>query len=178
VLGLGLIAFGLISVAVLFPVGLRTNQAAVGETYAAQHAEQFLHVMKAKITSPDNDQANWAAYAQTFPTTKPGENEPASEWKSWVQQDVVTYKTKGDEKQFYLVKQTGPDGEQLQFSAVCRVWRSPVVIGHYEDGSWQEVTFPSSEAIGLNVEISWPADMPYAGRQKSLYQLEVYRPEL
>jgi hypothetical protein len=176
ILGLGLIAFGLISIAALFPVGLRANQAAMGETYAAQHAEQFLHLLKSKITSPDNDQANWGIYAEALPTSKPGESEPG-EWDGFLKQDTIAYKVADQSKAFYRIEQLGMDDDDVQFSAVCRVWRSPVVIGHYDDGVWKEVSFPSDEAIDLNVEISWPSDKPYPGRHKSLYQLEVYRSE-
>ncbi len=180
VLGLGLIAFGLISIAALFPVGLRANQAAIGETYAAEHADQFLHLLKAKIVSPEDDQANWTTYAAALPTTKPTSSEPTAEsdWSTWLIQGMSTYMVAGSQKQFYRIRQQGLDENDTQFQAVCRVWRTPVTVAHYDGGIWGELTFTSDQAIGLNVEISWPADKPYASRQKSLYQLEVYRPEL
>ena len=31
-------------------------------------------------------------------------------------------------------------------------------------------------AVQLNVEVSWPANLPYAARQKSHYVLEVFNP--
>jgi len=206
VLGLGLIAFGLISIAALFPVGLRANQAAIGETYAAEHADQFLHLLKSRMTASEDSQANWSTCALALPETKPSDSEPTS-WDSWLQQGMVTYSVAGTQNQFYRIRQEGLDKEiavdnaeekyaddeaeqakqvaaimaaayDPQFQAVCRVWRTPVTIAHYESGTWQEITFTTDQAIGLNVEISWPADKPYASRQKSLYQLEVHRPEL
>lgn len=179
VLGLGLIAFGLISIAALFPVGLRANQAAIGETYAAEHADQFLHLLKAKIVAPDDNQANWTTYAVALPTSKPTTSEPtATGWADWLIQGLSTYAVGGTQKQFYRIRQQGLDANDTQFQAVCRVWRTPVTVAHYESGIWTEIVFTADQAIGLNVEISWPADKPYASRQKSLYQLEVYRPEL
>lgn len=182
VLGLGLIAFGLISIAALFPVGLRANQAAVGETYAAEHADQFLHMLKARITAPDNSQANWATYAVGLPASKPLGSEPASGWSAWLQQGLVTYEEAGSNREFYRLRQWAyTEAETLkdiQFSAVCRVWRTPVSLTRYDGGTWSTINFPAEDAIALNVEISWPADRPYASRQKALYQLEVYRPEL
>lgn len=209
VLGLGLIAFGLISIAALFPVGLRANQAAIGETYAAEHADQFVHLLKARMTAADDgssggNEVNWATYALALPEIKPAGSEPTS-WETWLYQGVITYSVGGTQKQFYRIRQEGVDKKialenvkeqetseatqedvekvrvtpfDPQFVAVCRVWRTPVTIAHYELGTWQEITFTPDQAIGLNVEISWPADKPYASRQKSLYQLEVYRPEL
>ena len=186
VLGLGLIAFGLISIAALFPVGLRANQAAVGETYAAEHADQFLHVFKARITAPDNEQANWGTYAVGLPASKPLGSEPVSGWATWLQQGLVTYEAAGSNGEFHRLRQWAYSEvvggketfKDVQFSAVCRVWRTPVSLTRYEDGSWNTIDFPAEEAVALNVEISWPADRPYASRQKAVYQLEVYRPEL
>jgi Tfp pilus assembly protein PilV len=177
ILGLGLIAFGLISIAALFPVGLRANQAAMGETYAAQHAEQFLHTVKAVITSAEEDQASWAKYAEVLPTSKPGSSEP-DDWDKFLAQDAVLYRIAGDHKQFYRIEQVGIDEDDVQFSAICRVWRSTVVITRYADGLWKDTTYDPSDAIDLNVEISWPADKPYESRRKSLFQLEIFRPEL
>jgi hypothetical protein len=178
VLGLGLIAFGLISIAALFPVGLRANQAAVGETYAAEHADQFLHLVKATVTAPDNDQANWTNYAVNFPESKPTGDEPATGWTVWLQQGVTKYEVAGARGEFHRIRQIGLEGTDVQFSAICRVWRTPVVLTRYNDGAWETITFTADQAIALNVEVSWPADRPYATRQKALYQLEVYRPEL
>lgn len=202
VLGLGLIAFGLISIAALFPVGLRANQAAIGETYAAEHADQFLHLLKARMTAPDENTPNsnevsWNTYVLVLPESKPADGEP-TEWATWLYQGVVTYSVAGSQRQFYQIRQEGIDKQiaienakddeeankiraasfDPEFVAVCRVWRTPVTIAHYELDKWTEITFPADQAVGLNVEISWPASKPYASRQKSLYQLEVYRPEL
>lgn len=186
VLGLGLIAFGLISIAALFPVGLRANQAAVGETYAAEHADQFLHLLKARITAPDNAQANWTTYAVGLPTSKPLGSEPTSGWAAWLRQGLVAYEVAGGNGEFHQIRQWAYSEEaggtetfkDLQFSALCRVWRTPVSLTRYENGNWNTISFTADEAIALNVEISWPLDRPYASRQKALYQLEVYRPEL
>lgn len=181
VLGLGLIAFGLISIAALFPVGLRANQAAVGETYAAEYADQFLHLFRARLISPDNGQANWTDLAVALPESKPLGAEPApgsADWSTWLQQGIATYQVAGENGEFHRIRQSGLAAEDVQFSAVCRVWRTPVSITRFQSGSWSTLTFTAQQAIGLNVEISWPADRPYASRQKSLYQIEVYRPEL
>ncbi len=190
VLGLGLIAFGLISMAALFPVGLRANQAAVGETYAAEHADQFLHLFKARISAPDNGQANWATYAVGLPTSKPLGTEPASGWSAWLQQGLVTYETAGGSGEFHRLRQWAYTEvekveeeervvlKDIQFSAVCRVWRTPVNLTRYDGGAWSTINFSADDAVALNVEISWPSDRPYASRQKALYQLEVYRPQL
>jgi len=180
VLGLGLLAFGLISIAALFPAGLRANQVALSETYAAQHADQFLHLLKAHMVVPaSDDQDNWETYAAALPDSKPTGDEPAATaYEPWLRQDVVSYTMAGTGNQFYRVRQVGADSKDVQFSGSCRVWRSPITISHYDSGTWREIAFSKDEAVALNVEISWPTDKPYASRRKSLYQIEVYRPEL
>ncbi|MBT3289180.1 MAG: hypothetical protein HN380_17690 [Victivallales bacterium] len=180
VLGLGLLAFGMISLAALFPAGLRANQVALGETYAAQHADQFLHLLKAHmVVPPSDDQDNWETYAAALPDNKPTGDDPAAgAWEPWFKQDVASYTIAGAGNQFFRVVQVGADKTDVQFSGSCRVWRSPIVISHYDSGTWRDITFSTDEAIALNVEISWPTEKPYASRHKSLYQIEVYRPEL
>ncbi|MDX9978953.1 MAG: hypothetical protein RBU25_02790, partial [Lentisphaeria bacterium] len=180
VLGLGLIAFGLISIAALFPVGLRANQAAVGETIAAEQADQFLHVFKALITAPDNAQANWTDYAIGLPASKPLGSEPTSDWELWFEYErgQVTYERSGSSREFQRIRQweyivdkdaaiqeeeeigdgsiddpdliKSKDFTDIQFAAVCRVWRTPVSLTRYEGGTWSTINFPAEDAIALN----------------------------
>jgi hypothetical protein len=63
-----------------------------------------------------------------------------------------------------------PDSE-----IVYRVWRTPVTMPQYVDGAWQNLPLALTEAMSLNIEVSWPAQKPYARRHKSLYSLEVYK---
>ena len=178
VLGLGLIAFGLISIAALFPSGLRANQVALGETYAAQHADQFLHVLKARMLTDTDTHDNWDLLAKALPESKPTGSEPTGTgWSDFLTQDVTSYSVGGGSKQFYRIVQKASASNDVQFSAICRVWRSPVTVSHYSNGSWTEIAFSADDAIGLNVEISWPVEKPYSSRRKSLYQIEVYHTE-
>ena len=60
-LALGVVAIGICSVMVLFPVGASATRDAAMETYAANAADQILHMVKYKLTMTDaNNQ--WFTY--------------------------------------------------------------------------------------------------------------------
>ena len=75
-LALGVIAIGICSVMVLFPVGANATRDAAMETYAANAADQILHMVKYKLTLADEDNTNansfynqWYTYICDAPTS-------------------------------------------------------------------------------------------------------------
>ncbi len=65
-LALGVIAIGICSVMVLFPVGANATRDAAMETYAANAADQILHMVKYKLTMTDEDSTHTAYYNQWY----------------------------------------------------------------------------------------------------------------
>lgn len=174
VLGLGLIAFGIISILGLFPVGLTATRDAISESYAADSVDEFLHILASRLKDPTNDFANWNDFGVALPTTKPSDSEPQN-WTVWISQDTTTLWYGGLNREFYRVEQRGAGAQVPDFDAVYRLWRSPVTISRFEDGAWIEGTVSEDVAMAINVEASWPVRIPYARRGKALYRLEVYR---
>ena len=66
-LALGVVAVGICSVMVLFPVGSNATRDSAMETYASTSAEQILNMVKYKLTAPDDSGVyrNWATYIGT-----------------------------------------------------------------------------------------------------------------
>ena len=56
----------------------------------------------------------------------------------------------------------------LDFEGMLVVWKDPVVY----DGT---TSLPTTIAIRVNAEISWPAQVPYARRQKAFYTTELFK---
>ena len=79
VLGMGLIAFGLLSVLGLFPVGLTANR----DSIAADSAYQFLHLLAARLRDPTGNCTAWTQFGLPLPTSKPSDAEPTNSWTLW-----------------------------------------------------------------------------------------------
>jgi len=188
-LALGVCAIGICSIMVLFPIGANASRDAAMETYAANAADQMLNYLKYEITS-DNDK--WLEYIQGQPTAtsntldniNPSGKEispydllnTATVWQSTplgttVANNVFQHKDNKGVYQILSCRNATPDvtSSEVDFRAIMNVWQRPVVIS-------STVTLPDLMAIQLNVEVSWPASLPYAARQKSLYVLEFFNP--
>jgi len=174
VLALAVIAFGVVSVLALLPASLRASRESVADTHSSQSAQHLIQAlaasMEAAVVSSD-----WATVALCLPTAKPAAAEPEEGWTVWLRQGGMSFWRGGSNSEFYRVDMRREGADYSEFAAVCRVWRQPVVISELVDGNWQTRTLPYTDAISLNVEVSWPAQAPYAGRRKALYVLSVFK---
>lgn len=174
VLALAVIAFGVVSVLALLPASMKATRDSVADTHSSQVGEHLIQVLGTSMSEAP-DSATWTANALVLPTDKPGASEPEEGWTRWLAQDGMTYWRAGSAREFHRVDLRRDGVDYSEFAAVCRVWRRPVTISHFEDGAWTTRTVPYADAVGLNVEVSWPAQAPYAGRQKALFALNVFR---
>ena len=185
-LALGVFAIGICSVMVLFPIGANASRDAAMETYAANAADQMLNYLKYEITR--NNSTYWDEYIQgtpatanTLDTTNPAGKEispydmlSTSVWPTsmgTVANNVFRHQTNTGVYQILSCRNATPavNSTEIDFRAIMNVWRQQVTIS-------SSVTLPLNMAVQLNVEVSWPASLPYAARQKSLYVLEVFNP--
>jgi hypothetical protein len=61
------------------------------------------------------------------------------------------------------------------FDAVVRIWKTPVISTLYS-GNWSSYTDNLyGTSVGLNFEVSWPKDKPYAARGKKYYYKEIFK---
>jgi hypothetical protein len=61
-----------------------------------------------------------------------------------------------------------PDTDVLDFEGILVVWKQQVTI---PPGS---TPIPYRTAVRINAELSWPAQLPYAQRQKSYFTKELF----
>jgi|GEM_PF-1172560 len=176
VLGLGLLAFGILTTMRLLPVSLNANRDSIAESYAADGVDEFLHSLATKLKDPAGDYGNWATQGLSLPTSKPTATEPSEQnWSEWKSDQTTTFWRGGSRNQFYKVERRTPGIPAADFAGVFRVWRDSVTFSSYAGGAWQESTASTDVAIAVHVEVSWPAFLPYARRKKSLYSLEVFK---
>lgn len=194
ILAMVIILVGVVSIMALFPAGQKASSNAIGQTSAGDAADQFLRYFSSKVKT------RWAM-TSALPLSKPG---PAAEqnarWEtvdgngvfSGVKGVIFSYNdadgnakfdysatsTQRDESGLFRVVQRTSDNVE-DFSGVLRVWRSAATYSSYEStgGSWTaHKPVPPDQGIVLNVEVSWPAELPYERRQKATYSSNVFRP--
>lgn len=176
VLGLGLIALGLVVMVGLVPAGLKTNREAFDETQAAYSAEQLVCFLSARLTDPSDGYENWDDYGLVLPTSKPGPTEPTSGWTDWLTEDTVCYSLAGSNREYYR-SEHGDDGTgQPDAVIIYRLWRDSVTLVRDDGGSTVTTTLPTDEALAVYIEASWPAHQPYATRETAVYHFEVFKP--
>ena len=175
VLGLGLLAFGILTTMRLLPISLRANRDSIAESYAADAVDEFLHAIATKMKDPADDFAGWEEYGLSLPTSKPTASEPSQTWSEWYSDESTVFWRGGSSNEYYKVDRRTPGTSATDFSGIFRVWRGSVTFSSYSDGSWHEPPASTDVAVALHVEVSWPAFLPYSRRQKSLYSLEVFK---
>ncbi|MDQ0291065.1 type IV pilus modification PilV family protein [Oligosphaera ethanolica] len=162
-LALGVCAIGITSIMVLFPVGSAATRDAAMETYAAHAADQMLHMLKYKmITSWDTG---------IVPATNP-QDDSITTGAGWggaepEMDTIFKHSTASGVYQVISDRGTTPSltSENIDFRSIMFVWLTDIsIVGNQNIG------------ITLNIEVTWPAELPYASRQKGYYSLEVFNP--
>jgi len=179
-LALGVCVIDICGVMVLIPIGTNASRDAAMETYAANAADQMLHLLKLQLTN-DADANSWTAKI-TGPEALPLSN-PASanenlkhddaDWNSVAEVDmenVFAYNSPGI---YQIISDRGAtvslSSSEIDFRAIIFVWRSDI--------SLSGGVVPQHIGITLNTEVTWPAELPYSARQKAHYVLEVFNPK-
>ena len=161
---------GMVTITNLLPVALEANQAALGRGAAGDAAEQFLRINANKL------RRDWT-WANVFSTSKPDSSEPSlADWSSqpvYRNGNIQISSERGldssldDNSGFFLLERFS--NGMVDFKAVLRIWKD---VTESEDGSID---------YALNVEISWPQEVPYSSseRKKETFILQVQKaPEI
>lgn len=175
VLAIGVVAIGVVSIMALFPVGVSASRDSMAQTYAAESADQFLHHLEYLIRQ------NWNGYVNsadsTIPLTMPSSDAFAGTPMANTNGTMFVHDTEAGRYRvlrYVDVSESNsyaPNDDILDFEGILRVWRSQVEI----PGTGSPLELAYEVAVALNLEISWPAPLPYAARQKSLYRLELFK---
>ncbi|NLF18751.1 MAG: hypothetical protein GX595_16080 [Lentisphaerae bacterium] len=185
-LALGVIAIGAISVLALFPYGLASTRDSVAESFAGDSADQFLHWFAAQA------QRDWATYAGDstwLPDDKrevPDKDDDVYvEPDSWGAATDITpnlrYERHSTDGVLKVIFQRNGTPPVVDFSGVYRMWNDPVTVPNPQLLNDPLATPPiipltTESALAINLEASWPAEIPYNRRQKAVYRIEIFRP--
>jgi type II secretory pathway pseudopilin PulG len=199
-IALGVCAIGICSIMVLIPVGASATRDAALETYAAQAAEQLLNYLEysATLSADDWDNTVGTSDPELITETKPkGANleftiielNAPGKWEKTFADNIYYRKSTDSEDQpiylpIYLIlshrneSHCNEEGvylgdktfnlEKIDFRAILAVWKEQISVNG--------IKIPYETGVRLNIEVSWPAEIPYGARQKALYCLEVFNP--
>ena len=191
-LAVAIIAVGMSSIMVLFPVGTNAANAAAADNMIPDVADYVLSYLECR-TQAEWRNASGVAQANSFIGNLAGKLEDLSgddeggddsKWSDISDTNLSSRQLDG--KTVFRFKQTyeiNADGENVKvsdFSAVIRVWAEKVPFrlrktdgsaGAYDAGDTDSA---SSYAIALCAEISYPAEKPYAEREKYTFRREIY----
>ena len=206
-LALGVIAIGICSVMVLFPVGANASRDSIMEEYAATSAEQMLNMINFRLHMYDpgthSTTKYWNDYIGTTAdggghltpvgsTGRPSDSDiegmntkldldSASDWSSTnsllggsaLEGSIFSYSGSNNYFQVVVHKDTPAaslssiQADLIDFRALGVLWVDKV--------DFNGTNLPYTMAARLNLELSWPVEIPYASRQKAYYTLEVFK---
>lgn len=169
VLALAVVSIALAAILPLMTVGLRATKDSIGDTYAADASEQFLHYMAAKCKK------DWSTELGKLITSKPdpnGSSEP--DIAAWTNITNANLYSTSDDNIFGIKQESGT---MVDFCGVIRVWKSPVTSQTYSGSGWKPLEDGGyTYSAALNIEISWPVELPYNVRNKKYFYLEIFKP--
>ena len=180
-LAIGIVAIGMAGIMALFPIGFNATRDAIGDNYSSDFADQFLHIIANQAKKPGpvgNEDQYWNLWigsngsAGLIDDSKPSDTDLDTATKgSQLPLGNIWYTNK---KGVYYIE--SKSGAIVDFNAHVAVWKTSVKATVFE-GAWKDWTAEYSQAAGLNVEISWPADKPYVARERKYYYLEIFKPQ-
>lgn len=181
-LALGVVVVGLVSVMALFPIGVTANRDAITENYSAMAAEQMLNSLAYYLRNP-NTTDDWDTKRVgilAISTTPADAIDEISDQQPIPGNDYTTpvpsalsgiagniYLKSANNLQEGFRIETRNAGH-MDFEAMMALWQEQIDI----NGS----LVPYAFGTALNLEISWPSQLPYERRQKARYRLEVFNP--
>lgn len=179
-LAMAIIAIGLSSLMVLFPVGLTASNAAVAANNIPDISSRLIAEIKARMcytTSYTDHFFNNAFFAKAQAKAE----DTATEVASLPAAEISFHPDKGV---LYYVK-SNPNSENADFSAAARFWyEPPEAMSYSADGSSYppDVAANTHYHVKLWVEVSWPLDLPYAARKQEgnirLFRVDLVHPNL
>ena len=176
---LGVVAIGVSGVMSLFPIGFQATKSAIGETYSAYAANQFLAYLTRNCNNPTKSYGSGArdfweefvfpAPSSEIPETIPSETDESAATFSLASGDTMIYSS--DYPGLYRIKQGTTN--ITDFHATVRIWRSKIQNLYISNQNISEIDY--LYAVKFRVEVSWPVEKPYSKREKRYYCVEVFR---
>ena len=168
-LAMAVLAIGISSLMVLFPVGLNASNRAVAENNISDAIERLSAEIKGRLGADTNWEGS--TFLNAFGNTKPESNEE----ENWLSQftesdgtprDVVFFNSGS----FWFLKKR-PGSDLVDFSAEALIWkestRKVLAMGVNGQLAGDREFTDNKNTVRLLVELSWPLEMPYQLRKNA-----------
>lgn len=203
-LAIGVLALGAIAILALFPVGINQNRESIGTNYSSIAADTIFAYLSRETNEPTPRWNSVMASLPTSTTSnappytiKPTSVMNSSAWN--IPEETIIYTAADSDinnntvaKGVFGIKVK--TGDIVDFTGEALVWRqlfyptpgsAPYylrdlyVAGYTEDFATSVIPTKKLENIeaivaGINIEISYPAEKPYAKRSKNRYYFEIF----
>ena len=175
-LAIGILAIGVTAVLALFPVGFDKSKQAVGENYCTEASDSLFSYVSRRA---NEDIGNWQTFfgatggdAPLIPATKPSTE--VNSTSGWTQTGGG-----GDMNDIYFIDPPVDGvygiqvstGNVVDFTGQGLLWQEELPK---LEVSGTSISIDTGIAVGINLEISWPIEKPYAQRKKNYYYFELY----
>lgn len=174
---LGVVLIGICSVMVLFPVAANASRDSAVEIESAHAAEQFLNYMKYQFEN------NPAWLANRIDSSKPTAESEISEDGKWTREQfnsslrILAFHDNDTEHKGVFQQLLIRSEENVNLSDKD----SATTLSSFDDIVDKRLMLyvwyvpQSSHKATVHLEVSWPAEIPYANRQKNQYILDLSR---
>ena len=166
-MAIAIVGIGIAGVMALFPPSIEANKVANNENYLGGVSETLMAFLESNILS------NFSATLASSNPAASGTTANGSALSSWG--DNTTLKNAGFPELYQLVANQlyGVKSADESVTALISIWKGNTVDNLSTTGSRNDVTL-SNVSRRVYVEVSWPAQLPYANRQKKLYVFDCF----
>lgn len=202
-LTLGVVAIGICSVMVLFPVGATATRDASMETYAANVADQMLHMIKYKLFMKDSSNVEyWYTYicngtgagrglysASPIDLSSMTADE-CDDTDKWSKSEALIggntlksgiYAYTGDSSKHYYQIVVHRDDQDKDFGSIDETkidFRAVAAVWadkvKIKPDDPSDDGLPLQMATRLHMKVQWPVELPPSARQSAYYTLEIF----
>ncbi|WP_337747793.1 hypothetical protein [Victivallis vadensis] len=203
-LAMAILAIGISSILVLFPVGINANKTAIANNNLADVAEYMMGYLRGRMAAAwantldaNMNQANNNSFRSTLPSSYPTDGDdaiPGDISSSWTALGNTAHGTRlyqlTANKGVFLFQQVSqiPDPaagssatiDVPDFSAIIKVWCDDTFdfqvfdLDSYTYANAQGITGLNKYMTALCMEFSWPAEAPYANRETRVFRFEIF----
>ena len=169
ILAIGILAIGITSVLSLFPIGFQETRESIAENYSSEAADSMLAYL-ARESYDSDTWNNLFGSSGAISESKPSSTETST--SGWTNVEGDIYSTGNDG--VYGLKVTSVIGDDAitDFTGEVLLWKSKVQNIRAAGQDIGDLDY--SEAVALNLEISWPVAKPYNQRNRNTYYLELF----
>ena len=182
-IAIGIMAIGITALLALFPIGFERSRDAIGENYCADAADSLFAYIARKANS-SHPGCGWEIVAG-LPVSKVSIKADSIQGNGFdfgdeadsegdIYYDVSDKNTDNDDvgadSGVYGIKVK--TGNVVDFTGEALMWKTPLPAVQISEDT--PIYIPETKAVGLNIEISWLVERPYAKRKKNYYYFELH----